>query len=337
VAKKNRKAQSVEDRYGKYTASTIKLSKEGIDYEVLLDKYISYMTKYMNTNDYQQIATHRERMNKFLDDLVAKFRKEDKERKAPGCGSGKQFERCFDGVIKAKVLKRSISAADEKKCIHVIEDLGCFFGTEFLNNPEESLCKKNAYIHSLVLSLIDIMVKSDLFYYLPHTTKALGYQCYWNQMKMIENNIEILFKDERVEIYELWQEILEPLRKIIGDGDDTDYYPGGDFPGITSKIWLDANPILAYFNCVYDIAENDYQLYERINDGQYGKVHFDFKIGEDEFEVRENIKRRNSFFRSRGIRDGFQDDFEKEKQVFFMEFRRAYINIVMQYMHIDIV
>lgn len=84
----------------------------------------------------------------------------------------------------------------------MIEDLGCFFGTEFLNNPEESLCKKNAYIHSLVLSLIDIMVKSDLFYYLPHTTKALGYQCYWNQMKMIENNIEILFKDERVEIYE---------------------------------------------------------------------------------------------------------------------------------------
>lgn len=335
MAKRNRKTNSVEDRYGKYTVSTIKLSIDGIDYEVLLDKYISYMTKYMNRDDYQKITTHRERMNKFLNDLIAKFREEDKERKAPGCASGREFERCFDDVIKAKVLKKTISTVDEKKCIHMIEDLGCFFGTEFLNNPEESLSKKNAYIHSLVLSLIDIMVKSDLFYYIPHTTKALGYQCYWNQMKMIENNIELLFRDEKVEIYKLWQEILEPLRKIIGDGEENDSYPGGDFPGITSKIWLDANPTLAYFDCVYDIAEKDYQLYESINAGRYGKVQFNFKIGEDEFKVRENIKKRASYFRSQRIRDGFEDDFEKEKQVFFMEFRKAYVKIVKHYMYID--
>ena len=32
---------------------------------------------------------------------------------------------------------------------------------------------------------------------------------------------------------------------------------------------------------------------------------------------------------------GFEDDFEKEKQVFFMEFRKAYVKIVKQYMYID--
>ena len=97
-------------------------------------------------------------------------------------------------------------------------------------------------------------------------------------MKMIENNIDILFRDEKNENYELWQEIIEPLRKIVGDVEGEDSYPGGDFPGITSKIWLDANPALAYFDCVYDIAEKDYQLYESINAGRYGEVHFDFTI-----------------------------------------------------------
>lgn len=75
------------------------------------------------------------------------------------------------------------------------------------------------------------MVKSDLFYYIPYTTSALGYQCYWNQLKMIESSIELLFAEEG-EWFNLWQEILEPLRKIIGDGEDKDNYPGGDYPGI---------------------------------------------------------------------------------------------------------
>lgn len=335
MTQRNRKIKTVKERYGEYTVSIIKLSEDGIVYEVLLDKYISFMENLFSGKNYKDKTTYNVQMDIFLKELNLKFQSEGKieDRLAPGCNSYKSFERYFDKAITKK--NGPISIEDEKKCIHIIKDMEFFFDTKLLSNPEESLHKKNEYIHSLIQPLIDIMVKSDLFYYIPHTTKALGYQCYWNQMRMIENNIEILFKDENVEIYEMWQEILEPLRKIIGDGKENDSYPGGNFPGTTSKVWLDANPILAYFDCVYDIAEKDYQLYESINEGRYGKVHFNFKIGEDEFEVRENIKKRTSYFRSQKIRDGFEDDFEKEKQVFFLEFRKAYVKIVKQYMHID--
>ena len=335
MAQRNRKTKTVEKRYGEYTASIIKLSEDGIVYEVLLDKIISFMEKLFRGEKYSHKTTYEAQMKIFFEALCAKFRTEGKEddRLAKGCNSHRSFTRYFDKAITKK--NGPISIEDEKKCIHIIKDMEFFFDTKFLSNPEESLHKKNEYIHSLILPLIDIMVKSDLFYYIPHTTKALGYQCYWNQMRMIENNIDILFRDEKTESYELWKEILEPLRKIIGDGEDDDSYPGGDFPGITSKVWLDVNPVLAYFDCVYDIAEKDYQLYEGINAGQYGEVHFNFKIGKDEFEVGENIKKRASFFESKEIRNKSEDDFEKEKQVFFEEFKKAYKKIVKQYMNID--
>lgn len=334
MAQRNRRTKTVEEKYGEYTASIIKLSEDGIVYEVLLDKYISFMEKLFEGEKYRYKTTYNAKMQSFLEELDDSFPTEEgKERLAKGCGTAKSFTRYFDKVITKK--NKPVSIEDEKKCIHIIKDMEIFFDTKLLSKPEESLYKKNEYIHSLILPLIDIMVKSDLFYYIPHTTKALGYQCYQNQMRMIENNIEILFRDEKTESYELWKEILEPLRKIIGDGEDDDSYPGGDFPGITSKVWLDANSVLAYFDCVYDIAEKDCQLYECINAGQHGEVHFNLKIGKDESEVRENIEKRADFFKSKKIRNKSEDDFEKEKQVFFEEFKKAYKKIVKQYMNID--
>ena len=285
-----RKIKAVKERYGQYTASVIQLTEDEIVYEVLLDKYISCMENRFSEKKYEYRTTYNGKMDLFFEELYEKFRIEGKiaERLAPGCGSYKSFERYFDKVIKNKYEGVSISIEEEKKCIHIIKDIEYFFDTKLLSNPEERLHKKNEYIHSLILPLIDIMVKSDLFYYIPHTTKALGYQCYWNQMRMIENNIEILFRNENVEIYKLWQEIIEPLRNIIGNGEES--CQGGDFPGLKSGVWLDAKPILAYFDCVYDIAEKDYHLYERINEGRYGKVQFNFKIGGNEDEVRQNVK-----------------------------------------------
>lgn len=334
MARKNRKTKTVEEKYGGYTASTIKLSEDGVEYEVMLDKFIKLMENLFEGDKYKNKTTYDAKMTIFLEELNAKFLKEkNKKQLSENYGSLTSFKRYFDKPITKK--NGPISIEDEKKCIHIIKDIEFFFDVKLLSNPEEGLHKKNEYINSLILPLIDIMVKSDLFYYIPHTTKALGYQCYWNQIKMIENNIDILFRDEKNENYELWQEIIEPLRKIVGDGEEEDSYPGGDFPGITSKIWLDANPALAYFDCVYDIAEKDYQLYESINAGRYGEVHFNFKIGKDELEVRKNIEKRADFFKREKIRTKSEDDFEKEKQVFFMEFRKAYVKIVKQYIHID--
>lgn len=329
---RDRRTKTVEEKYGGYTEPTIRLSEDGVVYEVLLDKYIKLMEKFFEEKADNK-TTYDAKMTIFLEELETKFRTEGKERLAKGCGSSKTFGRYFDKTITKK--KGPVSIEDEKKCIHIIKDMEVFFDAKLLITPEESLYKKNEYIHSLILPLIDIMVESDLFYYISPTTKTLGYQCYQNQMRMIENNIDILFRDEKKESYELWKEIIEPLRKIIGDGEEDDSYSGGDFPGITSKIWFDANPVLAYFDCVYDIAEKNYQLYESINAGKYGKVHFDFKIGKDESEVRKNLEKRAKFFKEKKIRNKSKDDFEKEKQVFFEEFKKAYKNIVKQYMNID--
>ena len=43
MARKNRKTKTVEEKYGGYTASTIKLSEDGVEYEVMLDKFIKLM------------------------------------------------------------------------------------------------------------------------------------------------------------------------------------------------------------------------------------------------------------------------------------------------------
>lgn len=64
-------------------------------------------------------------------------------------------------------------------------------------------------------------------------------------------------------------------------------------------------------------------------------MHFNFKIGEDESEVKENVDNRNRYFRNQGIKVGFENIIEKEKHVFFCELKKAYINIVKKYMNID--
>lgn len=336
MAVKNRRKKTLEERYGKYTESTIRLSADGIDYDVLLVNYIMGMKKLFSGSEYENLTTYDAQMETFLINMGKKFNNPDEEndRFNEECNSYRTYTRTFDNVIEAKFNSSTVKGKYERKCIHLLKDMEVFLGVKLLGDPEESLRKKNEYIHSLILPLIDIMIKTDLFYYLPHSTKALGYQCYWNQLRMIENNIEILFKGEAQEKYEVWQEILEPLRKIIGDGEDEDCYPGGDFSGITSELWLNANPALAYFDCVYDVAERDYQLYKSIIDGHYGNVHFNFMIGEDESEVKESIEKKNKYFIKEGLKAA-QGNFEKEKQVFFIEFRKAYVKIVKDRMNIE--
>lgn len=147
---------------------------------------------------------------------------------------------------------------------------------------------------------------------------------------MIEKNIEILFKDEDKNAYALWQEIMEPFRRIIGDGDSDDSYPGGDFPGITSSLWLEANPAIGYFDCVYDIAETDYELYEQIINGNYKNINFNFTIGSSRDEVEKQVAQRRDFFRTKGVDEDAKNNFEKEMQLFYIEFEKTYLNILEQ-------
>lgn len=328
---KNRKTKTFSSKYGQYT-SPIELTEDGITYEVLLENIIAYMDRHFDKEPYKGKTRFEDKITAFLDELIDKFSKEGKDRYADRCNTYKTFNRYFEALTKEDKSKEDKSKEDRyrKKCLSLIKDMELFFNTQFLSDPHESLSKKNQYIDSLLRPLIGIMVNSNFFYYIPHTTEALGYKCYWNQVNMIEKNIEILFRDEDKDVYALWQEIMEPFRRIIGDGDSDDSYPGGDFPGITSSLWLEANPAIGYFDCVYDIAETDYELYEQIINGKYKNIHFNFEIGTNKEDVEKRVEQRRDFFRTKGVDDETKNDFEKEMQLFYIEFEKAYLNIVKQ-------
>ena len=69
MIQRNRKTKTVEDRYGEYTSSIIKLSEDGIVYEVLLDKYISFMEKLFSGEKYKDKTTYNVQMDIFLNEL----------------------------------------------------------------------------------------------------------------------------------------------------------------------------------------------------------------------------------------------------------------------------
>lgn len=301
--------------FAKYNVSKVYLSYEGIKYEFSPEKYKELLMNYLKNKPYAS-KSKRKLFDNFLSDLDHKLNK----RFAPRCNSGRSYERNFEGIaIKGE---KPESAAAEERCVNIIRDMELFFETKLLSNPDDVMKKKNEYIHALILPFIDLMAKTDLYYYIPHTIKATGHNCYRNQFKMIEDNIQILFDgEESDETYKLWQEIIEPLRSIIG----------GNYPGIKSGIWLDANSNLAYFDCVYEIAEKDYQLYkEIIKKPKSSKIHFNITIGDNKTEVRANLKERKAYFDELRIKD-----YEAEQQAFFVEFKKAYLDIVKQYMYID--
>ena len=306
-----------EKKFAKYNVSKVYLSYEGIKYEFSPEKYKELLMNYLKNKPYASMPK-RELFTNFLADLNEKL--EGKRRFSKEIGEGRTFERNFvDIAIKGRKPK---SAAAEERCVNIIRDMELFFETKLLSNPDDVMKKKNEYIHALILPFIDLMAKTDLYYYIPHTIKATGHNCYRNQFKMIEDNIQILFDgEESDETFKLWQEIIEPLRSIIG----------GNYPGIKSGIWLDANSNLAYFDCVYEIAEKDYQLYkEIIKKTKFSKIHFNITIGDNKTEVVGNLKERKAYFDEHRIKD-----YETEQQAFFAEFKKAYLDIVKQYMYID--
>lgn len=307
----------LKKKYEKYNVTKIYLSYEGIKYEFMREKFFDSFESYVNEKYYASMP-RRDLFENFVCELNEKC---GESRFSTKFESGKTFERNFEDIaLKGKKPK---SAAEEERCVNIIRDMEVILNkTTLLSNPDDIMKKKNEYIHALILPFIELMAKTDLYYYIPHTINAEGHNCYRNQLKMIEDNIQILFDGEECdETYKLWQEIIEPLRSIIG----------GDYPGIKSGLWLDANSNLAYFDCVYEIAEKDYQLYENIIENpKLSQIHFNVTIGNKETEVKENLKKRNAYFNKNNIKN-----YETEQQVFFAEFKKAYLDIVKRHMYID--
>lgn len=301
-----RKCKTTQERFGKYRSLPIKLSYEGKVYQFLFDKFIDSMDKVFEEEEYKKIQTYDSRVAHFYNALSKKFIVEGKKRNAINCNSYKTLKRHLKKVIEVadkpdlmEKLKK-----EQERCFNIIKDIEIFFGTKLLIDTEH---KKNEYIHSLIFPLINMMNDSELYSY-------ISYRENWERMKMIENHIDMLFQDKETESYKIWQEILDPMIKIIGNGDDEGRYPGGDFPGITStsKLWLDVNPVLEYFDCVYDVAEKKYKLYKDF------KSRFNLEIGNKVITAKKNIANRKKYFESNKM------NFE---ELFFKEFKKAYLNI----------
>ena len=304
--------KSLKDRFSKYNNEEVYFTIDNIKYKFLCDEYISTMTEYLNKKEYYGKKNYRDIIGEFLFDINQTF----SEKRSSNFYSGRTFEKIFDEIaIKGRDPK---SEKEKKKCINMIRDLEKFFNKQFLADPENNLHTTNKYINSLMMPLIDSMFESKFYSYLPHSTNVVGFEVYKNQLKDIEDNIEALFtnikniNEEEKKAFDIWQEILKPIKNIIKNG---------DFPGIRQGLWIEINPKLAYFDCVYDIAGVNYGTYEKLCEKNSAKFYFSV--------TKEDVKNREKFFIDNGVKGKDDDEkFECEKKLFFTEFKKTYIEIL---------
>lgn len=126
------------------------------------------------------------------------------------------------------------------------------------------------------------MYTSDFFNYVPNSKNFQG-KCYENHLMMIKENIKEIFDDSAVQ-YSIWQEIISPFDRIIYEGS----YPGIKY----GDIWYQNCKELRFFDCTYEIAKNNYNLYNKV------KEKLEFNLGNSREEVREEIKKCEEFFGS---------------------------------------
>ncbi len=200
--------------------------------------------------------------------------------------------------------------APDETCIEVLEGLEKSFKKNFLqeycNQPFKVIANK--YIHTLVEQLLNMIVTTDYFNYFECTTYG-NFECYQNHLRMIEENISTLFDDESEE-FSIWHEILNPLKEIVNNG---------TFPGIKEGIWMNTNENLKYFDCVYEIARLDKDIYLEWN----SKRKFSFSIGETENEINENLKKQEKYFEN-----NLPEYFDDENELFANELLSTYRKIV---------
>ena len=304
--------KSLKDRFSKYNNEEVYFTIDNIKYKFLCDEYISTMTEYLNKKEYYGKKNYRDIIGEFLFDINQTF----SGNRSSNFYSGRTFEKIFDEIaIKGRDPKNK---KEKKKCIDIIKDMEKFFNKQFLADPENNLHTINKYINSLMMPLIDSMLESKFYSYLPHSTNVVGFEVYKNQLKNIEDNIEALFtnikniNEEEKKTFDIWQEILKPIKNIIKNG---------DFPGIRQGLWIEINPKLAYFDCVYDIAGVNYGTYEKLCEKNSAK--FCFSV------TKEDVKNRERFFIDNGVKGKNDDEkFECEKKLFFKEFKKTYIEIL---------
>lgn len=287
--KKEKIAKKIRDAFNRIPESIILSSKKtGKEYLFLEENFLRWCEDFVNEDKVDKF----ESFYQLIGELV-------------GC-STQTFRRILYTLGGPKMDRK----VPEETCIEVLEGLEKIFKKRFLqeycNQPFEAIANK--YIHTLVEQLLKMILTADYFNYLEYS-KYGNFECYKNHLRMIEENISTLFGDENVE-FKIWHEILSPIKEIIYNG---------SFPGIKKGIWVDTNANLKYFDCVYEIARLDKDIYLAWN----LERKFSFSIGETEWEINESLKNQEKYFEKK-----LPEYSGDEKKLFANELLSTYREIV---------
>lgn len=135
------------------------------------------------------------------------------------------------------------------------------------------------YIYGMMNSLLYELEASSYYSYKPGTTED-GFAYYDMRLQTIRNEIDSRFwnkKESREKLYKLAEEE-EVLIKSFSQG-------------CAPERWIEANPKLRYFDCVFDFMVENAELYEAIKNGDlstgWGQIlSFNFYPTQQEYEER---------------------------------------------------
>lgn len=166
--------------------------------------------------------------------------------------------------------------------------------------------KKNKMIAGYIYELIDIMTESDFYNLkvLEQTDAENGY--YDNRINEIYSMIDELYMDNSF-MNEKWVQIMNPIKDMIHRY---------EFPGVHDAIWIKWNEAITYFDVAYDIAEDNPEMFARINEGIAGiKFSIDLNQG--------MIERRKKYMQDKKEEDTRGNAYRSELQLLEEEMKIA--------------
>lgn len=136
------------------------------------------------------------------------------------------------------------------------------------------------YIYTMMNNLLYELESSSYYANIPDTDKD-GFDYYGTSLQLIRREIDGRFREQeatRDKLYRLVKEMESLIRSY-------------DFPGAPDR-WVDANPKLKYFDCVFDIMDEDPELYASVKQGDFKMtnqqtIQFSFYPTEEEVQARQ--------------------------------------------------
>ena len=189
----------------------------------------------------------------------------------------------------AKALGKALCDGDEYGLLIKIEPSNVLM---IMKQAEEMWGTSDInYIYGLMNNLLYELESSSYYSYKPGTLED-GFEHYDMRLQNIRNEIDRRFWN-KMELRDKLYRLVEEEEMLIKSYSQ---------PGAPER-WMLANPKLRYFDCVFDVMEENPQLYERIKEGAMASggqvISFNFYPTQQECEERriyfeELIKKNNS-------------------------------------------